>query len=208
LAVFDPGAAKNVRADLVAKPEEPIIVHLGRADIPSKNRAGAIRYFAAYIHSGGAGTLLFIGRDGASSHHGVVNRRSWLALAEELGVAQRVIFLGERDDVADILTSADILLFTSTLEGLPGAIIEARAVGTPVVASTVPGAVYLAQHLPGIQLVSVQDEEEAWVAAIRLGLSRSPTAADRKASHESLRGTVFDATAAARSFAEVWSGRA
>lgn len=61
------------------------------------------------------------------------------ALADELGVADRVRFLSERDDVPDILAAADIFALASHYEGMPLSIMEAMAAGLPVAATAVSG---------------------------------------------------------------------
>jgi glycosyltransferase involved in cell wall biosynthesis len=67
-------------------------------------------------------------------------------LAVELGVAERVTFLGERADVADLLASADVFVLPSVLEGLPLAVLEAMAAGVPVVGTDVPGTREAIRH--------------------------------------------------------------
>lgn len=58
------------------------------------------------------------------------------SLAISLGVADRVDFLGHRNDIPAILGSCDIFLFaTKHEEGLGGVLIEAMAAGTPVVST-------------------------------------------------------------------------
>lgn len=47
--------------------------------------------------------------------------------------------LGRREDIEDIMISSDILLLTSDNEGLPNVVLEAQAVGLPVVATRVGG---------------------------------------------------------------------
>jgi glycosyltransferase involved in cell wall biosynthesis len=59
--------------------------------------------------------------------------------AGELGLAQRVVFTGYREDVGRILAASDILVLPSELEGMPYVVIEAMALGLPVVASNVDG---------------------------------------------------------------------
>jgi glycosyltransferase involved in cell wall biosynthesis len=56
--------------------------------------------------------------------------------------ATGVELLGRRNDVASVLRSADVLLFTSRPEGegMPGVFVEASLAGVPVVATDVPGA--------------------------------------------------------------------
>ncbi len=52
---------------------------------------------------------------------------------------QRVLFLGGRDDIYDVLRAMDLLLITSDHEGLPTVLLEAMALGIPVVARNVGG---------------------------------------------------------------------
>ena len=58
-------------------------------------------------------------------------------LAWSLGIADRVRFLGHRDNVAQILPAFDVLCQPSRAEGLPLAVLEAQACGVPVVATDV-----------------------------------------------------------------------
>lgn len=60
-------------------------------------------------------------------------------LARNLGVQDRVGFLGFRDNVYDYIAHADALLMPSLHEGLPYTILEAMALSTPILASRVGG---------------------------------------------------------------------
>jgi glycosyltransferase involved in cell wall biosynthesis len=60
-------------------------------------------------------------------------------LAAELGISDRVIFLGDRRDVPKILAASHIFLLSTHYEGLPISIIEGMRAGLPVVASDVGG---------------------------------------------------------------------
>lgn len=71
------------------------------------------------------------------------------ALAQELGVAQQVHFLGFRTDVKELLAAADIFLFTTLQEGLPRSMMEAMASGLPCVVSAIRGNVDLVEHGQG-----------------------------------------------------------
>ncbi|MDR2192675.1 MAG: glycosyltransferase family 4 protein [Endomicrobium sp.] len=55
------------------------------------------------------------------------------------GMKDKIILLGWRDDIAEILTSSDIFVMTSLWEGLPRAIIEAMCCAKPVIANAVDG---------------------------------------------------------------------
>ena len=60
-------------------------------------------------------------------------------LAKELGIADRVLFLGFRTDVFELYHAADISAFPSKIEGLGLAGVEAMAAGVPLVSSNVHG---------------------------------------------------------------------
>ncbi len=62
------------------------------------------------------------------------------AEAEELGISDRVHFLGYRTDVARVLGSFDVFALTSDREGMANAMLEAMAAGVPVVSTLVSGA--------------------------------------------------------------------
>jgi glycosyltransferase involved in cell wall biosynthesis len=63
------------------------------------------------------------------------------ALAEELGVGDRVRFLGFKDNVYDYLAHIDVLIMPSMHEGLPYTILEAMSLGVPIIASRAGGLV-------------------------------------------------------------------
>lgn len=61
------------------------------------------------------------------------------ALAETRGVAHRVHFLGFRRDVYNYIAHCQVLLMPSFHEGLPYTLLEAMALGSPVIATRVGG---------------------------------------------------------------------
>ncbi len=62
------------------------------------------------------------------------------ALARELGVEDRAVFLGRCDRVAELLAVSDVCVLSSRAEGFSNAILEYMAAGRPVVATRVGGA--------------------------------------------------------------------
>ena len=61
------------------------------------------------------------------------------ALASDLDIHERVVFLGFRTDIPEIMRAYDVFVLPSIAEGLPGALLEAMATGIPVIASRVGG---------------------------------------------------------------------
>ena len=68
------------------------------------------------------------------------------ALAHNEGIADRTWFAGFRDDVAALLPSLRVLLFTSRSEGLGTTLLDAMAAGVPVVATRAGGIPEVVQH--------------------------------------------------------------
>ena len=62
-----------------------------------------------------------------------------LELLEELGIEESVIFLGMRKDVPELYSIMDIFVLPSWREGIPRALMEAMAMGVPVVATNIRG---------------------------------------------------------------------
>lgn len=60
--------------------------------------------------------------------------------ARLLGLGERVEFLGYRTDVLEILSTADIFISSSLWEGFPTVILEAMAIGIPVIATDISGS--------------------------------------------------------------------
>lgn len=59
--------------------------------------------------------------------------------AESLGVADKFIFLGYRNDIPLILKASDAMIFSSIREGMPRILMEAMAMKTPVIANEIRG---------------------------------------------------------------------
>ncbi|WP_315765608.1 MULTISPECIES: glycosyltransferase [unclassified Bradyrhizobium] len=59
--------------------------------------------------------------------------------ARALGIADRVVFAGDRGDVRDWIAAMDIFVHPTYFEGLPLAVLEAMAMGKPVITSPVDG---------------------------------------------------------------------
>jgi glycosyltransferase involved in cell wall biosynthesis len=66
-------------------------------------------------------------------------RKEFEAATKTAGVAANFMFLGRRNDVADILAACDIAVLPSAAEGMPNAVLEYMAARLPVVASAVGG---------------------------------------------------------------------
>jgi glycosyltransferase involved in cell wall biosynthesis len=94
-------------------------------------------------------------------------------MADEIGLTPHVRFLGQRRDVAAILSSADIHVSASHHEGFPNNILEAMCVGLPVIATAVGGVLeQVADELTG-HLVPPHDPASLAEALLLLARDRT-----------------------------------
>ncbi len=92
--------------------------------------------------------------------------------ARDLGVENRVRFTGFRKDVTALLHASDLFVHTSLMEGCPNAVLEAMAMGKPVVATEVGGVPELVLH--GETGLLVPSGDEAALARALEGLLETP----------------------------------
>lgn len=86
------------------------------------------------------------------------------AYAEKIGVKQRVLFLGKRDDVPDLMQAADVFLLPSFYEGLPIVGIEAQAAGLPCVMSD---CITKEVDVTGnVTFLSLKEPKELWAETV------------------------------------------
>jgi glycosyltransferase involved in cell wall biosynthesis len=97
-------------------------------------------------------------------------RASLESLAAQLGVAERVRFLGARPraEVLGLAAAADAVVLTSAWENFPHGLVEALAMGTPVVATRVGGVPEIVDDGVNGLLVSAGDSHAFAAAVTRL----------------------------------------
>ncbi len=147
--------APQDRAALDTPADAPLLLALGRLH-PVKAHDIAIQALAEI-----PGAWLWIAGTGALE-------AELKALAEKLGVADRVRFLGWRDDAAALYAAADLCLFPSRYEPLGNVVIQAWAHGLPVVAAASKGPAALIVDGEDGVLVPIDDAPALALAAKRL----------------------------------------
>jgi glycosyltransferase involved in cell wall biosynthesis len=109
---------------------EDDVVALLVATLRPEKRADAFVEALRFAHAGDARVRGLIAGGGP----GLESVRSLAAEAPDV-----VRVLGQRDDIADLITASDVVCLTSTFEGLPMTVLEAMALSRPVVATKVGG---------------------------------------------------------------------
>jgi glycosyltransferase involved in cell wall biosynthesis len=154
-----------VRAELAAEPGD--VVALLVATLRPEKRAD--RFVAAVLAAHVRDPRLYGVVAGGGPE--LERIRSAAAAAPEI-----VRVLGERSDVPDLIEGADLVCLTSTFEGLPLVVLEAMAVGRPVVATAVGGIPEAVGDGSTGWLVPPGDDEalaDALVAAAGAGARRA-----------------------------------
>ena len=128
--------AEWVRERVIGDPGGKVLIHVSNFR-PVKRAAEVIDVFARVTAQVPA-HLLMVGdgpdRDAAARH------------AADLGIGDRVHFLGEQDEVRSLLSISDVFLLPSVQESFGLAALEAMACEVPVVASCVGGLPEVIQH--------------------------------------------------------------
>jgi glycosyltransferase involved in cell wall biosynthesis len=144
---------------------------------PWKRQDTAIRALAGLrarghdVHLALAGSAKFVSKETRYDNEGFL--RGLHALSRELGVERHVAFLGERDDVPEIMAAADVLLMPSSQEPFGRAVIESMAIGTAVVATAVGGTAEIVTD--GVDGLLVPPREpDRWVEAVDRMLCDEP----------------------------------
>ena len=124
--IFNPAVRANIRSELGISDCEVVIGHVGRID-KNKNQSFVIDIVKSLNDAGVSSTLVSVGK-GAELENNIRKAKS-------LGIEEKVIFLGLRDDVNDVLQAFDVFVFPSLYEGLGLAVVEAQASGLPCLIS-------------------------------------------------------------------------
>lgn len=129
---------EEARARLGLAPE-PVVLAVIAQITPWKAQDDAIAVLASLAPRHPGAMLLLVGSakfdSAATRYDNPAYLDSVKSQAQRLGFADSVRFLGERDDVAEILRAVDLLLVPSWEEPFGRSVIEAMAAGVPVVAT-------------------------------------------------------------------------
>lgn len=93
------------------------------------------------------------------------NLERCIELAKSIGVGDRVVFLGNRSDIAELISSSDIGIQSSNWEGFGLTAVELMAAGKPVIASNVDG---LKQVVEGAGLIFEKGNPEQLADKIKV----------------------------------------
>ncbi len=125
-----PERRQRVRASLGLDNDQSVLLTVGRQEY-QKGQRFLIEAMPLILAEHPNTRLLIAGREGSVS-------RELEAAIQRLELSSAITLLGHREDVGDLLAASDIFAFPSLFEGFGGAMLEAMAMGIPVVASDLP----------------------------------------------------------------------
>lgn len=164
--------ALATRLSAAVAADDIFVLHVGNMR-PPKNHKKLFSVFKSFKELRKNSKLICIGDD--SSNYAVSMKKH----VRDLGLSNCVRFLGSRDDVARFYEAADIFIFPSHFEGLPGALLEAARAGLPVLASDIAVIQEIKSLLPWIEVESVESDDLIWsermdcLLALKKNTSRS-----------------------------------
>jgi 1,2-diacylglycerol 3-alpha-glucosyltransferase len=165
MARFNGGDGARFRAQLDIAPAAPTLVHVGRI-AHEKNIDFLLRMFARVAERRADAVLIVAGEGPALNH--------CKSYVESLGLAGRARFVGylsRERDLLDCYRAGDVFVFSSKTETQGLVLLEAMALGVPVVSTAHMGAADIVNPQRGA--VVAPDDEQGF-AAIVLGLLADP----------------------------------
>lgn len=194
-----PADRAGVRKEFGWPLECPLAIHVGRL-APPKNHGRLLAVFRAWRQRRPEARLLVVG-SGPPPAQDLLRRQ-----VGALGLEEGVALAGERTDVARLLKASDVLVFPSLWEGLPGAVLEACAAGTPVVASDLATVREVARHFPRVECVGLERPDDQWAHAIDQTFRSVPSEAERHAARRALAASPFGIERCVANLCRVWQG--
>jgi L-malate glycosyltransferase len=128
---------KEAKARLGLRDDAIIVTMMARLE-PAKNHRMLIQVASKVVREVPQVCFLAVGK--GSLQNDLVD------FAAREGLADKVLFLGHRSDVAEILAATDISVLTSNYEGLPNVIIESMAAGKPILCTNYQGFEQILTH--------------------------------------------------------------
>lgn len=143
--LFDDRLRKQTRNNLKIN-DKFVIGHIGRFNF-QKNHKFLIKIFYEINKKFPETVLVLIGK--GELENDIKN------CVDNLELNEKVLFLGIRKDIPELLMAMDLMLFPSLFEGMPNVLIEAQATGLPcIISDTITNEVIINENVKSISLLN------------------------------------------------------
>ena len=165
--IYSPQLSKDLRKELNLE-NKFVIGHVGRFDY-QKNHDFLLKVFAEVVHEREDAHLVLIGKGELEE---VIKKQ-----ANQLGILDKISFLGESSNVNKLINVFDVGVFPSLFEGFGIAVLEMQVNGLPLVVSdTVPSEINLTDN---IRFLSLDETVKYWCKTILDTKGRDNGAVDK-----------------------------
>lgn len=188
LFVYDEQVRNQVRKEMQLE-NKFVIGHVGRF-VNQKNHTFLLDIFAEIVKHRNDSVLMLIGIGELMA--------AMKQKAANLGIADKVLFVGFRDDRNRLMQAMDSFLFPSLYEGLSVVLIEAQAAGLPVFTSDTTTTE--TKYSPYMQFLSLKQPASEWAETL---LKKG--AAERKDMTKTLDNAGFEIRAMVRNLYELYT---
>ena len=154
--VFDENARQELRAELGVGPENLLLGNVGRFH-PQKNQEFLLEIFKETVNLRPEARLVIVGQGELESKL----KKS----AADMGISDKVIFTGQRSDVAKLYSAMDAFALPSLYEGLPVTLVEAQTSGLACFTSS-EAVTDEAAATSELKFLSLKDGARKWAEAL------------------------------------------
>jgi len=202
-ADFHPAVDGSAVRRELGVPDDALLVVLVSKLVEPKGHEVLLRAAPQVLRSFPNARFAIVGGDVDGAHHARYAARL-RRLPQELGIGSAVTFTGFRSDIPQIMAAADIVVHCATHpDPFPGVVLQAMAVGTPVIASDIGGPrEQIADGMTGV-LVPMADAE-ALSKAIRALMADPAKRSSLGRSAASHVSSTFTSDAFHRELSEVY----
>jgi len=151
LHVGDSHSRNKLRSSLGIMEDTTVLIMVGRQEF--QKGYDILLKALSQLPAQGNWTCLCVGREGNTT-------RELVSLTKQYHLEGNVKWLGHRDDVSALLAAADVFVFPSRFEGLPGVLIEAEAAGLPIVCTDINNNKEVVQENTNALLFGVDKAED------------------------------------------------
>lgn len=185
--LFDDRLRKQTRNNLKIN-NKFVIGHIGRFNF-QKNHKFLIKIFYEINKKFPETVLLFIGK--GELENDIKN------CVDNLELNEKVLFLGIRKDIPELLMAMDLMLFPSLFEGMPNVLIEAQATGLPcIISDSITKEVLINENIIPLPLT----DKDEWINE-SINFINKPKI-DRGVLNNSLKDAGYDIKAVCNNFIE------
>jgi len=179
--VYYPRSCSDLRIDYAEK-HEKVLMHISNFR-PVKRTSDVVDIFAK-VNAKVPSKLLLVGEG--------PDLPKIQTKIQAMGLGHRVHFLGKQDDVAHVISTADLMLLPSEKESFGLVALEAMACGVPTIGSTAGGIPELVQHGKTGFLSNIGNTDEMAANALKLLTDDQLYAQFREAGLQRAHGVFCD----------------